>query len=285
MAGNGRERDDLAQCACGNEGSIPGGRINMMRVREKLDWLEDAGRIAEAERLLSYWLEEARQNGDHVGEILVENEFVGLYRKNGPGEKALTHGERAMTALSAWGLEDTVMAGTTRINLATACSALGRQEQAMGLFAQARALYEAHLSPEDGRMGGLYNNMGLCATALGRWEEGRALFARALAVMERVPDGEGEMAITCLNLADLVSAEAEGQEDEDSLIRAAEETEALVDRAWALLNTPTLPRDAADRFLCGKCAPVMAYYGRLEEARQLRERAGEDPAGEDKGKA
>ncbi len=277
MAGNGRERDDLEQCACGNEGSRPGGRINMMRVRERLDQLEDANRIPEAERLLEYWLAEARQNGDRVGEILVENEFVGLYRKNGPGEKALAHGERAMAALKEEGLEDTVMAGTTRINLATACVAMGRQERAMALFEEARALYEAQLPPQDSRLGGLYNNMGLCAMALGRWAEGRALFARALAVMERVPDGEGEMAITCLNLADLVSAEAEGQEDEDSLIRAAEETEALVDRAWELLNTPTLPRDAADRFLCSKCAPVMAYYGRLEEARLLRERAGKSP--------
>ena len=44
-------------CSCGNRGSIPGGRINLMRVRDRLDELEAAGNPAGAVRLLDYWLE------------------------------------------------------------------------------------------------------------------------------------------------------------------------------------------------------------------------------------
>ena len=178
-----------------------------------------------------------------------------------------------MELLGLYGLEGTVTAGTTRINLATACTAFDRPERAWTLFSEARTIYEAALPPRDGRLGGLYNNMGLCALSLKRFSEGRMLFDRALRTMEGVSGGEGERAVTCLNLADLISAEADGAEDEDSLIRAAEETEALVEQAWQLLNEPTLSRDAYYRFICGKCAPVMAHYGRLEEAEELRRRS------------
>lgn len=273
MAEKNRDWKENECCGCGNRGDVPGGRIPMTRIREKLDALEAAGNHDGAVRLLNYWLAEAQTVGDSTGEALIENEFVGLYRKAGEGEAALQHGDRALEMLAVSGLEETVTAATTRINVATACTAFGRAERAAELFEKARIIYEARLDPADGRLGGLYNNMGLCMIPLKRFSEGRVLFEKALEVMSRVPNGEGESAVTCLNLADLVSAEAEEKGDEDSLIRAAEETEGLVVRAWQLLNTPTLPRNAYDRFICGKCAPVMAFYGRLDWAEALQARA------------
>ena len=259
-------------CSCGNTGSVPGGRINLVRVRDRLDALQASGDSAGALRLLDYWLAEARGNGDQPGEILIENEYIGFHRKAGEGGPALAHGERALRLLAEYGLEGTVTAGTTRINLATACTAFGETEKAWALFREAREIYEKNLPRDDSRLGGLYNNMGLCAADLGFFSEGKALYADALRIMEGIPNGEGEMAITCLNLADLISAESEGAESEEDLIRAAEETETLVDRAWQLLNTPGLPRNAWYRYICEKCAPVMAHYGRLEEAKSLSER-------------
>ena len=273
MADRENKWEENLLCACGNRGDVPGGRIPMARIREKLDALEEAGDPAGAVRLLDYWLAEARQVGDRVGEALIENEYVGVHRKAGQGEEALLHGERALALMETCGLEGTVTAGTTRINLATACTAFGQPERAALLFAQAREIYEARLDPSDGRLGGLYNNMGLCMISLERFAEGRALFERALEVVRRHAGGEGEAAITCLNLADLASAEAEAAGDEDALVRAAEETEQLVARAWELLNAPELPRDAYYRFICGKCAPVMAHYGRLDWAEELQARA------------
>ena len=64
---------------------------------------------------------------------------------------------------------------------------------------------------------------------------------------------------------------------------AAQKAEQLVERAWALLNTSTLPRDAAYRFICEKCAPVIAHYGRLDWAEALRKRAGKKEAGDEEG--
>ena len=267
------ERFENPQCACGNRGARPGSRIEIGRVRERLDQLQDAGDSAGAERLLDYWLAEARQAGDQTGEILIENEYVGFFRKTDRGDEALAHGERGMALLAEAGMEDTVTAATTRINLATACVAFRQPERGMKLFREARELYERLLKPEDSRLAGLYNNMGLCAAELGAWTEGRELFRKALAMGEKTPEGKGEAAITCLNMADLVSAEYAEAEDEESLTHAAEEIDALTERAWRLLNAEDLPRDDYYRFICGKCAPVFGYYGCLEYQEELEKRS------------
>ena len=136
-------------CACGNRGDVPGERVNLRRIREKLDALEAAGDTEGAARLLNYWIAEAQFIGDRTGEALLENEFVGMYRKAGRGAEALRHGDRALSLLEAGGLEDTVTAGTTRINVATACTAFGQEERACLLFEQARKIYEARLDATD----------------------------------------------------------------------------------------------------------------------------------------
>ena len=272
MADGMKKEDYTENCECGNPGAVPGGRIDIGRVTAKLDELQDEGDFAGAERLLGYWLAEAKSISDQVGEILIENEHVGFYRKRGQGPEALAHAERAVSLLKTYGMEDTVTAGSTWINAATACTAFAQPEKAMEMFEKARAAYEKRLPEDDGRLGGLYNNMGLCAAALKRYPEGRKLYSDALKVMGRVKNGESEAAITCLNLADLLNEEAGGG-DEEALIKAAEETEQLVEKAWEMLNTPSLPRDAYYRFICGKCAPVFGHYGYLEYERLLKERA------------
>ena len=58
-----------------------------------------------------------------------------------------------------------------------------------------------------------------------------------------------------------------------SLESAAEETEALVKKAWTLLNSPDLPRNEYTRYIFGKCAPVFEHYGALDWAEELRRAA------------
>lgn len=268
-----KEDYDLLLCSCGNRGSTPGERINMTRVRDRLDELEAAGNTDAAVRLLDYWLAEARSFKDHLGEILVESEFVGLLRKMGQGERAISHGTTALKLIDEYGLNGTVTDGTIRINLATAYTAFGQPKKAMEIFEEAGKIYEARLSPDDGKLAGLYNNMGLCATALGHYDEGRKLFKAAFDISASRPEGKGEAAITCLNIADLASAEADSLDDEASLESAAEETEALVDKAWELLNSPDLPQDEYTRYIYEKCAPVFEHYGALDRAEELRKRA------------
>ena len=134
------------------------------------------------------------------------------------------------------------------------------------LYEKARAVYEAALPADDGRLGGLYNNMALALTDLDRYAEARALYEKALTIMREQPRGALELAITELNLANLAEAER-------GLLEAEAEIEARLDRARALLEEPSLPRDGYYAFVCEKCAPSFGYYGRFMDAQELKERS------------
>ena len=252
---------------CDREGADPGVRpVPQQRIIQKLDEYMSRRDYAGAERHLLYWLEEAQRGHDERGELVVRNELVGHYRKTGEREKALAQGEKALALLDALDFAGTVSAGTTYVNVDTACSAFGENERALALFEQARAIYEAQPHTRLHLLGGLYNNMALVYKALGRYDEACALFDRAMAVMGEVPGGVLEQAITCLNIADTVAAER-GLEEGEARINE------LLERAYALLRDPSAPHDGYYAFVCEKCAPSFSYYGWFAAAEELQTEA------------
>jgi len=240
--------------------------VPQKRIVEKLDDYMSRRDYAGAERHLLYWLEEAKLGGDKRGELMLRNELVGHYRKVNDRDKALTHGEAALALLRELDFEGTVSAGTTYTNVATACSAFGENDRALALFEKARAVYEATPRTEPALLGGLYNNMALSCAAAGRYEEAFALYEKAMDTMAGVANGGLEQAITCLNMADATAAQ-KGMEEAET------EIDALVDRAWDLLNDPSIPRDGYYAFVCEKCAPTFSYYGYFLAAEDLKKRA------------
>lgn len=240
--------------------------IPQRRVIERMDRYMARRDYAGAERHLLYWLEEARAGGDLRGALTLENELVGHYRKTGEREKALASADAALDLLKRLGLEDTVGAGTTCVNVATAMCAFGEHARAMALFERARALYESSPAAGPQLLGGLYNNMALNCAALGRWDEAMALYGRAVEQMAGTPGGALETAITCLNMADLVEAR-------DGMEAGEREIYDLADRAVALLDDPAPPRDGYYAFVCEKCAPALERFGYFADAQRLREEA------------
>lgn len=241
------------------------GPVPQQRIREKLDEYMRRRDYDGAGRHLRYWLQEAREGGDRRGELMLRNECIGHCRKVGDREGALAHVDAALELLDALELAGTVTEGTTCVNAATALNAFGENERALAIFRRARANYEAG-GAEPGQLGGLYNNMALTCTALKRFDEARELYDRALAQMAKVPCGEPERAITCLNMADLEEAQW-GMEAGEARIFA------LVDEAVALLDAPGIPRDGYYAFVCEKCAPTLDHYGYFADARRLAEEA------------
>ncbi|MBO4894298.1 MAG: tetratricopeptide repeat protein [Clostridia bacterium] len=243
-------------------------RIDSPRVIEKLDEYLSRADYPSAERHLNYWLEEARINGDGRGQITVYSELVGLYRKLGRRDEALTACERLTEAIESENLGDSVTAATSYLNIATAYKAFSMAEKAMPLYEKAREIYEKSLARSDSRLGGLYNNTALALTDLGRYSEARKFNEMALAVMEQNEGCEPERAITYLNMAS--SAEAEnGLENSEEFIKNC------VLKADALLETPGLARDGNYAFVCEKCAPVFGYYGYFLLEKKYAERAKE----------
>ena len=266
------EREDYVdpRCAlCGKPGEeetvqpVPVGRImdKLREYEERNDW-------PGVERHLKYWLAEAEANRDERGQLMLNNELMGYYRKQGKQEQAFAHAEKAATLVEKLGMEDTVTAGTTWVNAGTVREAFGDPVGGLAFFERARENYEKNLPQNDGRLGGLYNNMALSLSVCGRYEEAMDMFRRAIAVMATQENGELEQAITWLNMADATEA-ALGPEN------AEETVEDYLDRAEELLNTEHLPRNGYYAFVCEKCAPVFGHYGYFATEAELKKRAEE----------
>lgn len=235
--------------------------IPISRVLQKLDEYLGRKDFDAAERHLRYWEEDARVSGDMRGLLTVTNEQIGFYRKIGREQDALTAAETAIKLAEELDLSDSVSMGTTLVNAATAYKAFGHADRAIPLYEKAKCLYEAKLAPNDSRLGGLYNNMALTLLDLRKFAEAEALFNKALSVMEQIPDGELEMAITWCNLADLYTATGE------------ERVKECLEKAFELLDKETLPRNGYYAFVCEKCANTFAYYGYPYCERELIKRA------------
>ena len=240
--------------------------VPQQRIIARMDEYMSRRDYAGAERHLLYWLEEARLGHDRRGELMLRNELVGHYRKTGDRDRALEQVDAALALLEKLDFGNTLSAGTTYVNSATALCAFGQYERALALFRCARSLYEGSALTGPELLGGLYNNMALACAALERWDEARDLYDLAMAQMGKLPAGALEQAITCLNLANLAEAR-------DGMEAAEAEIYALLDRAAALLATPSLPHDGYYAFVCEKCAPTFDYYGWFAQAEQLRTEA------------
>ena len=301
--------------------------VPQQRIVEKLDEYLARRDTAGAERHLLYWLEEARLGKDLRGELMLRNELTGFYRKAGEKEKSLASADRALELLKELGMEQTVSAGTTYVNAATANNAFGENERSIGLFRKARAVFEAaslrgRAGEEHGReteggssgrsaegavvspefLGGLYNNMALAETALGHYPEAEELYEKALQVMETVPGGEPEQAITWLNMVQTVVT-ACGMEDEAAEKRIGEyleRAEALLDKVWKEVSGNTEPGADAEAvsaasvsparkgyaaFVFEKCAPMFLQCGWFAVSKELKKRAEELYRGNENGGA
>lgn len=258
-------KEDYEEACCllkKPDGKTP---IPVGRVIEKLDEYLSVNDYDSAENHLDYWLKEAEASNDLRGKLTVLNEQIGIYRKRGKREEGFIAADCALKLAKQLDLTNTLAYATTLLNVATLYEAFKLAEKAIPLYESAREIYESSLSPTDERLGGLYNNMALALVDLKRYDEAEELYRKALIVMEAQPHGEGEMAITYLNLADLASAKY-GLLDGEKII------DDYLDKAEKLLDMD-IPEDGNYAFVCEKCAPVFDYYGRFMTARKLSGRA------------
>lgn len=236
------------------------------RVLEKLDEYLGRNDYSGAKRHLLYWLAEAEAIADGKGILLISNELMGLCRKLGEGEQAVGYAEGALLQIEKMGIENNIGAATTYLNSATVYKAFDRAEDAVPLFEKARAVYEKNLSPDDERLGGLYNNMALAFVDLGRFEEADELYKKAIGVMKLNENAEPEQAITYLNMASAAETRY-GLEGAQDIISACAQ------KAMELLDSCKDRTDGDYAFACEKCATVFEYYGYFLYKKELNERS------------
>ncbi len=243
-------------------------RIPIRHVVDKLDRALARGDYAEGMRLLDYWTREARALCDEDGELSVTNETLGLSRRTNDREKGLAAIDRALELLDKSGLSDTVSGATILLNAATTRKHFGDPAGAIPLYRQAESVYLSRLSPDDERLGGLYNNFASSLAETGDREKAGEYYEKALAVMEKNgAAGLLGVAVTSVNLADFY---AEGDESDKD-----EKINATLERAWASLDSPDVLRNGEYAFVASKCAPAFSYYGWFFAASELEKRVKE----------
>lgn len=242
--------------------------VPQRRIIEKLDEYMSHRDYAGAERHLLYWLEEAKLGGDLKGELMIRSELVGHYRKVLNREKAFENADAALELIGRIGYEGSISEATVYVNIATVYNAFSENDRSIAMFEKARSIYESipELRPE--LLGGLYNNMALTYVALKQFPKAYELYDKAMETMKKVENGELEQAISYLNIAN-------AKEDELGLEEAGEEIEICLNKAYELLDTPSLPRGGYYAFVCEKCAPTFDYYGYFVVAEELKKRAKE----------
>lgn len=240
--------------------------VDLRRCLCKLDEHLARNDYASALRHLDYWKQEALAGNDLRGLITIENERMGLFRKLGKREEALAAVSSARELVARTGLDGTVTAATTELNIGTVYKNFNEPAQALPCYLRAREIYERELEPTDPRLAGLYNNLALVLADLGRFAEARDLYEKAISIVCHAEHGALETAITELNLANLAEAER-------GLLEAEEEIETRLDRAERLLEDPGLEHNGYYAFVCEKCAPTFGYYGRFAYAQELQDRA------------
>ncbi len=241
-------------------------RIPQQRIIQKMDEYMGKRDYAGVERHLIYWLEEAKLGNDLRGELLIRNELIGHYRKMHNQEKALENGEKALDLIRRLDYENTISAGTTYVNYATACNCFGENNKALMLFEKAQTIYESASNKKPELLGGLYNNMALVLVSLSRVSEAFVLYQKALEQMSKAENGELEQAITYLNMADAVKAEIGMEAGEQKIYQ-------YLDQAQNLLDSNNLPHNGYYAFVCEKCSPTFSYYGYFSYSETLNRRA------------
>ncbi|MBR5923274.1 MAG: tetratricopeptide repeat protein [Clostridia bacterium] len=243
--------------------SVPQGRII-----DKMNDYMSRGDYDGAQRHLLYWLDEALLGHDKRGELMIRNELIGHFRKTGNKEGAYENAGIALKLLDELGFSGDRSAGVTYINIATAYNAFGDNEKSIEIFSKALSAFEQMPQPEPDLLGGLYNNMALTLSSLCRYDEALEYFGKALDCMKKVKNGELEQAITYLNMADTYNASLGAESAESKVFD-------LLDKAYDLLNTESVPKDGYYAFVCEKCAPSFSFYGYFAAAEELNRKAKE----------
>lgn len=171
--------------------------------------------VVRAEPFLLSALAEAASLNDDGARLSILNEVMGFYRSQSRHDDAISASIDALALAARMGIEGSDAHATTLINAATAMRAAGRPSEALDLYGQALAASEMTMAPTDRRLAALHNNLSILFSEMRDYPKAKTELATALTILEASsidPDGDLDIATTCINLA-LVCFDL-GQDDE-----------------------------------------------------------------------
>ena len=253
---NGEDYKEPSCLLCGgkdfyNPNGSPQGRIPVARIIEKVNALFDKNDYEGAGKLLEYWQKEALSLGDKNGELSIDSELIGFYRKTGKKDLSYNVSDRAVTLIDELQLQGTVSAATVLLNIATAKKAFGNPKEAAELYSQVEKIYLKRLDKNDVKFAGLYNNAALALTDLKEYEKAEDYYLKAIRITSETPENEPDCAISYVNLAHLYYDKGENRDKIDDCLY----------KAYELLNKDGLNENGYLAYVLSKCAPSFGFFG------------------------
>lgn len=233
------------------------------KVIERLDEAFAENDLPAADRILTYWEDEARRMGDAVGLLQLRSEQIGLYRRLRDEERAVPAVYEALGLIDCEGFEENAGIATVIINAATTLCEFGRAAEAYPLYDKAEKIYRSVLPSDDYRMAALFNNRAACEESLGRGEAAERNYREAIAVLRANGEHDAELAVSYVNLAQLHEVMYEQDDERDALIASE------LEEAWEILTGRELARDGNFAFVLSKCAPSFTHFGQAERGELL----------------
>lgn len=175
--------------------------MQVQEILQQLDTLLKNSRLQEADVFLKEQIAAAEQAKDWQTALTLYNEQIGFFRDCGRFPESLAVGEKALECVEKLHLKQTIAHATTLLNVANAQRAAGMQEAALNSYQQVKQLYDALLSPTDGRVASYYNNLSLLYQEMGDWKASCTALEQALQIVTQQSGQEGRVAISKTNLA------------------------------------------------------------------------------------
>lgn len=183
-----------------------GGMWNMFKLQEylqNLDQLYASEQASAAEGYLKQGLSDAASLGDDAAVFTILNELMGYYRVASRYEECMLCANQAFRTAKSMGIQGTLNYGTMLINVATACRAAGKYEDAEAYYKEAGEIFAQCISGPDYRVASLHNNISLLYGETGRLQEAKEELKHAMEIVQNMEDADIEIATTHTNLGNM----------------------------------------------------------------------------------
>ena len=235
--------------------------IPIERIIDKLEYHFGQEDLTSARSLLEYWRAEAQTTGDEQGLIEMLNEQLGLYRRLDDQAASDEVVGTLVPILRSGNWLETLSGATMLLNVATNHCHFGHPEEALPLYPEVAAAFDALLPPYDYRRAGLANNRAACLRALHDYDGAAELYTQALDQLSHLEGHQAEQAVSLVNraTAHYQDSPLDPHVDED------------MQAAYAVLTGP-IPQDSNYVFVLGKLIPIFEHLGYERECTDLKER-------------
>lgn len=173
----------------------------MEEIRSRLDFLYSQSKYQEGYQFLLEQLQQAMVQEDDLLVLGILSELMGYYRVHAMYELGNKMALRAANIITSRQLENTVMAGTTYLNIATLYRIQGMFQEANQYFLLCEAIYKQHLAANDLRVISFYNNYSLYYQSIGNTTKALEYGLQAYVLICSAPDSYEEQAISATNIA------------------------------------------------------------------------------------